>query len=158
MHLQLAKRAIKVSAIALIALPITAHSTIAQHSPTTQPHINSPRSLTGQWVMASIDPDPKVRQKNGKYGISVTQNGNLLSIQPQIGIPLLGQLSGQQVRVSISPHQYILGDISNDANRVFLTISGASQPTAILIRVGSSGCPNRGNWTTTISSCNVSQQ
>jgi hypothetical protein len=158
MNLQLAKTAIKVSGIALMTLPITTHPTIAQPSRTTQPNINVPRSLTGQWVMASIDPDPKVRQKNGKYGISVTQNGNLLRIQPQIGIPLLGQLSGQQVRVSYSPSQYILGDISNDANRVLLTASGSSQPTAILIRVGSSGCPDRGNWTTTISSCTVSQQ
>ncbi|GET43749.1 hypothetical protein [Microseira wollei] len=158
MNLQLAKTAIKVGAIALITLPITTHPTIAQLSRTTQSNINIPRSLTGQWVMASIDPDPKVRQKNGKYGISVTQNGNLLRIQPQIGIPLLGQLSGQQVRVSFSPSQYILGDISNDANRVFLTASGSSQPTAILIRVGSSGCPDRGNWTSTLSSCTVSQQ
>jgi hypothetical protein len=157
MNLQLVKRAIKVGAIALVALPITTHRSIALPSPTNQPNISIPRTLTGHWVMVSIDPDPKVRQKNGKYGISVTQNGNLLRIQPQIGIPLLGQLSGQQVRVSLSPSQYILGNISNDANRVLLTASGSSQPTAILIRVGSFGCPDRGNWNTTLSSCSLSQ-
>lgn len=157
MNLELLKTVVKVGAIALVTLPVSPGSSGAEPSLVTRSNISSDRNLTGQWVMASLSPDPQVRQQNGKYGVSVTQNGNRVRVQPQTGFPVVGQISGQQVRVNLTPNQYILGRISNDANRVFLTPSGSTQATAILVRVGSPGCPNKGNWNSTISSCSVSR-
>lgn len=113
------------------------------------------KSLTGQWVMGSIDPNPKVRQEMGKLGLSVTQNGTQVRVQPQVGIPMIGQISGHQIRVPFLGNQNIQGFISNDGNRVLLTRPGENQPTGALVRVGSPGCPNQGNWNNTIQSCQV---
>lgn len=116
--------------------------------------ITSP-NLAGQWVLGSMESESKIGQQPGKLGISVTQNGDQLRVQPLIGIPMTGRVSGQQVHVAVPDGQRILGNISNDGNRVLLTLSGTNQGKGVLVRVGSPGCPNRGSWNSTIQGCNI---
>lgn len=131
---------------------------LSQANPTRviQANAGTRLNLAGQWVLGPIEADSKWQQP-GKLGISVTQNGNQLRVQPLIGIPMTGRISGQQVHVAVPDGQRIMGNISNDGNRVLLTVSGTNHATGVLVRVGSPGCPNRGNWNSTIQGCNLSR-
>jgi hypothetical protein len=155
MKLDLLTKVITASAIALITIPVNLEISHAQSNNSIISDRGAGRNLTGVWVMGSIDPNPKIRQQLGKHGVYVSQHGARVMVRPQIGIPRVGEVSGQQVRVMIAENKHILGNISTDGNRVLLTSPGENQATGIMVRVGSSGCPNQGNLFSTIQSCSL---
>jgi hypothetical protein len=146
------------SAIALGTLPFDLNTSKAQTRGRTPSNVAVNRTLTGSWVMGAIDSNPKMQQQIGKHGVSVTQNGSQLRIQPVVGFPaMVGQISGQQIRIPLSQQQVVLGSVGNDGNRILLTFPGFDRATGMLVRVGSPGCPHRGNWNSTISECNIAR-
>jgi hypothetical protein len=155
MKLDLVTKVLTAGAIALSTIPVSLEISQAQSTRSIPSNRGTGRSLSGVWVMGSIDPNPKIRQQLGKHGVYVSQHGDRVMVRPQIGIPRVGEVSGQQVRVIIAENKHILGNISSDGNRVLLTSPGENQATGIMVRVGSSGCPNRGNLFNTIQSCNL---